>query len=65
MSTAEHIQEARSSVKLSTTAKGDATVEVKVYVGEEDAVVEAARQLAIRAYNQTVREVRGGERGAE
>lgn len=58
MSTSEHVQEARSSVKIAMTAKGDATVEVKVYVGEESDVIEAARQLAISAYNATVREVR-------
>lgn len=59
MSGGEFVQEARSSVKISMTAKGDATVEAKVYVGTTEDELEQARQLAIQAYNSTVREVRG------
>jgi hypothetical protein len=54
----EFLQEAKSSVKISTTAKGDPVVEVKVYSGTEDAELDATRRLAIKVYNETVREVR-------
>jgi hypothetical protein len=59
MSTSEFIQEAKSSVKISMTAKGDATVEAKVYVGTTEDEIEDAKRLAIQVYNETVREVRG------
>ena len=59
MSSSEFAQEARSSVKISTTAKGEATVEVKVYVGEDDETLNTARTQAIREYLATIREVRG------
>lgn len=59
MSAPEHQVESRSSVKISTTAKGDATVEVKVYVETEDAELNLARDQAIRVYSETVQRVRG------
>jgi predicted solute-binding protein len=55
----EHAVEQRSSVKVAMTAKGEATVEVKVYVNEDNLALEAARKLAIRTYLETAREVRG------
>lgn len=61
MSTTEHEggqQEQRSSVKISMTAKGDATVEVKVYETVDATELERIRQLAVGAYNSTVGEVR-------
>jgi hypothetical protein len=54
----EFLQEPKSSVKISTTAKGDATVEVKVYAGTEEPELDETRRLAIKIYNDTVREVR-------
>ena len=54
----EYQSEQRSSVKVAMTAKGEATVEVKVYVGQDEAELEAARQLAVKTYNDTAREVR-------
>jgi hypothetical protein len=50
--------EQRSFVKISMTAKGEATVEVKAFVGEDEAELETARALAVRVYNETAREVR-------
>lgn len=58
MSEHEYQSEQRSSVKVSMTAKGEATVEVKVYVGQDAAELEAARQLAVSTYNATARAVR-------
>ena len=58
MSEHEYQSEQRSSVKVSMTAKGEATVEVKVYVGQDAAELEAARQLAVQTYNETARAVR-------
>jgi hypothetical protein len=54
----EFLQEAKSSVKISMTAKGDATVEVKSYVGTTDEDLDKAREQAVRVYNETVRAVR-------
>lgn len=63
MSGAEFQQEAKSSVKISMTAKGDATVEVKVYDGSAADEIERIRQLAVKTYNDTARAVRvaGGQ----
>lgn len=58
MSTSEFSQEARSSVAVSMTAKGDATVTVKVYDGADETEMERIRQLAVKVYNDTAREVR-------
>ncbi|MDQ5820573.1 MAG: hypothetical protein M3540_03945 [Actinomycetota bacterium] len=59
MSEPEQQIEQRSSVKIGMNAKGEAQVEVKVYVDEDPQKLEEARQLAIRAYNDTARTVRG------
>lgn len=58
--------EQRSSVQIETTAKGDAKVRVKVYVGEDVAAVDAAKQLALRVYNETIAALTGplGQAGA-
>lgn len=45
--------EQRSSVKISTTAKGDAIVEVKAYTNDL-AVLDEARVAAVNAYKQTI-----------
>jgi hypothetical protein len=42
----EFLQEPKSSVKISTTAKGDATVEVQVYAGTEEPELDETRRLA-------------------
>lgn len=58
MSTPENVQEARSSVAVSMTAKGEATVTVKVYEGSDATEMERVRQLAVQMYNATARDVR-------
>lgn len=59
MSGGEYQQEtARSSVAISMTAKGDATVTVKAYDGVDDIEMERIRVLAVQTYNATVRDVR-------
>lgn len=45
--------EQRSSVKISTTAKMDALVEVKAYTNDLDQL-DAARVAAVAAYRQTL-----------
>lgn len=45
--------EQRSSVKISTTAKMDALVEVKAYTNDLDQL-DAARVAAVAAYKQTL-----------
>lgn len=45
--------EQRSSVKISTTAKGDAIVEVKAYTSDLSAL-DDARVAAVAAYKQTL-----------
>jgi hypothetical protein len=52
------VVEQRSSVKIATTAKGEATVEVKVVEGALTGEVERIRQLAVRSYLDAMREVR-------
>jgi len=47
----------RSSVKIATTAKGDATVEVKAHTHDLDAL-DAAREKAVSVYRATVAAVR-------
>lgn len=60
MSASEYQTEtAKSSVAVSMNAKGEAIVTVKVYDGVDPVVLEEIRQLAVGAYNATVREVRG------
>ena len=54
----EFLQEAKSSVAVSQNAKGEAQVTVKVYAGTQEAELDATRRLAIKVYNDTVREVR-------
>lgn len=60
MSTAEHdyTGEQRSSVAVTMNAKGEAQVAVKVYTGQDDAELDAARELAVRVYSETARAVR-------
>jgi hypothetical protein len=50
--------EQRSSVKIATTAKGDATVEVKVYDGATQDGLDALREIAVSTYRQTTQAVR-------
>lgn len=64
MSASEHqngepvFGEQKSSVKIATTAKGDATVEIKVYDGTDGAALEQIRTMAVHAYQQTLAAVR-------
>lgn len=58
MSTPEQFGEQKSSVKISMTAKGDATVEVKVYDGAEQTELDRIRGLAVSTYNQAKAAVR-------
>lgn len=59
MSAAEFQQpEAKSKVKISCNAKGEAQPEVTVVEGADPAEVERIRQLAVQTYNATAREVR-------
>lgn len=53
MSAPEQFGEQRSSVKISTTAKGDAQVEVKVYDGAELTELDRIRAIAVSTYNAT------------
>lgn len=58
MSISEHeIQEQRSSVKIATTAKGEATVEVKAYTHDLDGL-DAAKEKAVGIYLATMSAVR-------
>lgn len=57
MSAPEYTQEQRSSVKISTTAKGEAQVEVKAYT-HDLATLDAAREKAVEVYNATRQAVR-------
>lgn len=52
----EHQQEARSSVKITRNAKGEAQFEVKAYTGEPLSVIEEARENAIHIYRELERE---------
>lgn len=54
----DFLQEAKSSVKVTMNAKGEAQVEVKVYEGTPDIELNQAREQAIRVYNETVAQVR-------
>lgn len=58
MSSDPVVQEARSSVKISQNAKGEAQVEVKVYDGFEPGSLDVIRGEAVRTYNETVAAVR-------
>lgn len=58
MSSGEYQQEAKSSVKISMNAKGEAQVEVKAYDGVDATELERVRQLAVTTYNATARDVR-------
>ena len=51
--------EAKSSVKITCNAKGDAQPEVKIYEGCDPGEVERIRVIAVEAYLATQREVRG------
>lgn len=46
--------ESRSSVKVSLNAKREVQVEVKVYAGEEQLAVAAARELAVATFYETL-----------
>lgn len=54
MSAPEHQSESRSSVQVNCTAKGEPQVSVKVYVGDDAAQVEAAKELALRVYGEAM-----------
>ena len=51
---------AKSSVKISCNAKGEAQPEIKVYEDTDADELERIRQLAVGAYLATQRDVRGG-----
>ena len=53
----EAVRESRSSVKISTNAKGEAQVEVKGYSHDLDSL-EETRQAVIAAYIATMAQVR-------
>lgn len=50
--------EQRSSVAISMTAKGDATVTVKVYAETDADELDRIRRMAVAAYRDTAAEVR-------
>lgn len=50
--------EQKSSIKISTTAKGDAVPEVKVYADTDEAEMERIRAIAVRIYQETLQAVR-------
>ncbi len=54
----DHVVEQRSSIKIGTTAKGDATVEVKVVEGTDMADLDTLRFNAVETYRQTMQAVR-------
>lgn len=58
MSMPEFQAEQRSSVKIAMNAKGEAQVEVKVYVGTPDDEMTETRQRAVSHYLETVKAVR-------
>lgn len=58
MSAPEHVQEAKSSIKISCNAKGEAQPEVKIVEGADAAEIERIRVLAVNTYNATARAVR-------
>ena len=58
MSANEEIrQEAKSSVKISTTAAGKPLPEVKTYEGTTGEEMARIRALAVETYRETLREV--------
>jgi hypothetical protein len=59
MSTPEVQTESKGSVKIARNAKGEAQFEVKVYVGEQQSDLDAARELAIGQYNALDRDLGG------
>lgn len=50
--------EQKSSVKISCTAKGEATPEVKIYADTDEAEMDRIRRIAVRIYNETMEAVR-------
>lgn len=47
-------QESRSSVEITTTAKGEALVKIKIYSGSDDAAeVDNVRTVAVNTYLAT------------
>lgn len=52
--------EQRSSVKISTTAKGDPQVEVKVVDGTPEAEILRLEQVAVNTYKRVREAVTGG-----
>lgn len=59
MSSPEHDGQAeqRSSVKIAMTAKGEPTVEVKVYDGATQDDLDALRAIAVNTYKKASEEV--------
>lgn len=49
--------EAKSSIKATRNAKGDAQFEVKVIAGESDEVLNAMRRQAVHQYQELAREL--------
>lgn len=58
MSTPEPIIESKSSVKVVRNAKGEPQWEVKVVVGDDESVLNEARQIAVAQYQALGRELR-------
>lgn len=50
MTPGEQPAESRSSVKITCNSKGDPQWEVKVYVGDDETAIDAARQRALSQY---------------
>jgi hypothetical protein len=63
MSADEVRTEQRSSVKIAQTAKGDPTVEVKVYSHDLDSL-EETRKAAVTAYKATLQDLGTALRGS-
>lgn len=58
MSTPEVQVEQRSSIKVSKNAKGEAQWEVKVVAGDDESVLNDARQIAVAQHQALERELR-------
>lgn len=57
MSADEQRQEAKSSVKISTTAAGKPLVEVKIYEGVNADELDSLREYAVKTYKSTAAEL--------
>lgn len=64
MSSGEYQVEAKSSVKISCNAKGEAQPEIKIVEGADAQEIERIRQIAVLTYNETAKAVRVQTGGA-